>query len=147
MPTALQSAHAQYFGPPFEDAKVRDAMRVGVITCQPQTSLTDVAKMMAGYSVHSVVVDDPQASDHPWGIVSALDIAKVGESDLADLTARDVASTDLITVSAGESLARAAELMAQNQVSHLIATQPETGHPVGVISALGLTVVLATGRH
>ena len=49
-----------YIGPAFEDAKVHDAMRVGVVTCRPETKLADVARMMVGYDIHSVVVSDVQ---------------------------------------------------------------------------------------
>jgi hypothetical protein len=36
--------------------------------------------------------------------------------------------------------------MSAHQVSHLMAVQPETGRPVGVISALSLATVVAAGR-
>ena len=45
-----------YFGPAFKDARVHNVMRVGVVTCRPQTKLSDVARMMVGYDIHSVVV-------------------------------------------------------------------------------------------
>ena len=64
-----------YVGPPFADAKVHDAMRVGVITCRPETKLVDVARMMVGYDVHSVVVSEVGERD-PWGIVTSLDLAR-----------------------------------------------------------------------
>ena len=51
---------------------------------------------------------------------------------------------DIVTVSADDSLHRAAELMATHGISDLIAVQPETGFPVGVVSALGLTAVAAS---
>ena len=67
-----------YFGPAFDDAKVHHAMRVGVITCRPQTRLADVAKMMVGYDVHSVVVADVEEGGL-WGIVTSLDLARAAE--------------------------------------------------------------------
>jgi CBS domain-containing protein len=50
-----------------------------------------------------------------------------------------------VTVAADESLERAAQLMAEHQVSHLVVIQPHPGHPVGVLSALDLAGVLASG--
>jgi CBS domain-containing protein len=133
-----------YVGPSFDEAKVHDAMRLGVVTCRPQTPLKDVARIMVSYQIHSVVVDDPQASMHPWGIVTNLELAVGATSDEPDLTAGDVAKTeDLVTVEANESLVKAAQLMADHGVSHLVAVQPETGRPVGVISALGIANVIA----
>jgi CBS domain-containing protein len=119
-------------------------MRVGVITCRPETKLVDVARMMVGYEVHSVVVSEV-GGDDLWGIVTSLDLARAPDQ-LNSMTAREVASTDLVTVSSGESLARAAELMAEHGVTHLIAVQPDTGQPAGVISARGIAAALASGR-
>ena len=65
-----------YIGPAFEDAKVHDAMRVGVITCRPETKLADVARMMEGYDVHSVVVSDLGGESGAWGIVTSLDLTR-----------------------------------------------------------------------
>jgi CBS domain-containing protein len=134
-----------YIGPPFQEAKVRDAMRVGVVTCRPETRLGDVARMMVGYDIHSVVVSDVQAEGRLWGIVTSLDLARVAE-DIGSLTAGDVASTDLVTVHSDESLERAAELMAERGVTHLIAVQPDTERPAGMISARGIAAALAYGR-
>jgi CBS domain-containing protein len=145
MSTALQLPQTLYIGPAFKDAKVQDVMRVGVVTCRPQTPLKDVARIMVSYQIHSVVVDDPEASMHPWGIVTDLDLAS-GASEGDKLTADDVAKREgLVTVRADESLERAAKLMDEHRVSHLMAVQPETGRPVGVISALGLATVVAAG--
>jgi CBS domain-containing protein len=145
MTTALQMRQSSYVGPSFDNAKVHDAMRVGVVTCRPQTSLRDVARIMVGYQIHSVVVDDLQASMHPWAIVCDLDIANAAKAKLDDLTAGDVARSELVTVPADETLARAAQLMSEHGVSHLMAVQRFTGQPIGVISALGLASVLAAG--
>jgi CBS domain-containing protein len=134
-----------YIGPDFERAKVHDAMRVGVVTCRPETRLADVARMMVGYDIHSVVVSDVQGEGGLWGIVTSLDLARVAD-ELVSLTAGEVASTDLVTIRSDESLKRAAELMAEHGVTHLIAVQPDTERPAGMISARGIATVLAYGR-
>jgi CBS domain-containing protein len=134
-----------YIGPSFQEAKVRDAMRVGVVTCRPETNLGDVARMMVGYDIHSVVVSDVHGEGGLWGIVTSLDLARVAE-DIGSLTAGDVASTDLVTVHSDESLERAAKLMAERRVTHLVAVQPDTERPAGMISARGIAAALAYGR-
>lgn len=134
-----------YVGPAFADAKVRDAMRVGVISCRPETKLADVARMMVGYEVHSVVVSDMQGHGGLWGIVSSLDLARAAD-ELDSLTAQDVASTELVTIPSNESLERAAELMAEHGVTHLVAVQPDANQPAGMISARGIAAALAYGR-
>ena len=137
-----------YIGPPFAEAKVSDAMRVGVITCRPETKLSDVASMMVGYDAHSIIVDMPGDDGHRWGIVTSLDIArharKAGKLD--EITAGDIATTDVITIPSSESLQQAAELMSEHGISHLIAVQPDTGRPAGVISARTITAAVAYGR-
>jgi CBS domain-containing protein len=133
-----------YVGPPFEDATVHDAMRVGVITCHPETKLTDVARMMVGYSAHSIVVADVEGGGDLWGIVTSLDLAAAADR-LKSLTAGEVASTDLITIRSNEPLKRAAELMAEHRVTHLIALQPDSDQPVGMISARGIAAALSYG--
>jgi crotonyl-CoA carboxylase/reductase len=144
MSNAIQLPQARYVGPSFEDAKVHDAMRVGVVTCRPQTKLEDVARIMVNYQIHSVVVDDPGAGGHPWSIVTGFDLARATASGREGLNAGDIAKAEgLLTIPADEPLERAAELMSAHQVGHLIAVQPETGRPVGVISALGLANVVA----
>jgi CBS domain-containing protein len=134
-----------YVGPAFEEAKVHDAMRVGVISCRPETKLTDVARMMVGYDVHSVVVADVDPDRGLWGIVTSLDLARAAD-DLGSLTARELATTNLVTVRSDESLQRAAELMADNGVTHLIVLQPDSDDPVGVVSARAIAGAVAYGR-
>ena len=54
---------------------VADAMHVGVLTCDRDAPLSDVAATMARERVHCVVVasGSGEAGD-PWGIVSDLDL-------------------------------------------------------------------------
>jgi CBS domain-containing protein len=142
--STVRAMERSYIGPPFHEAKVRDAMRVGVVTCRPETKLGDVARMMVGYDIHSVVVSDVQGGGRLWGIVTSLDLARVAD-EVGSLTAGDVASTDLVTVHSDESLERAAGLMAERGVTHLIAVQPDTERPAGMISARGIAAALAYG--
>jgi CBS domain-containing protein len=133
-----------YVGPAFEQAKVRDAMRVGVITCRPETKLSEVARMMVGYDVHSVVVEDADPNRGLLGIVTSLDLARAaGELDC--LTAGEVATTNLITVRSNDPLQRAAEAMAEHGIAHLIVLQPDSDDPVGVVSARGIAAAVAYG--
>jgi CBS domain-containing protein len=134
-----------YVGPAFEDAKVRDAMRVGVVMCQPETKLADVARMMVGYDIHSVVVANVDGEGEPWGIVTSMDLARAAEK-IDALMAGEVASTDLVTIRSDVPLQRAAKVMADERVTHLIACEPGTGRPAGVLSARGLAAALAYGR-
>ena len=144
MSTTVQPQRPYYVGPDFGHARVHDVMRVGIVTCRPETSLRDVARIMVSYQVHSVVVGDAGAGE-PFGILTDLDLARAATGEIDELTARDVATTEPVTVPADASLAAAARLMSERECSHLLAVQPDTGHPVGVISAVVLASVIAAG--
>ena len=134
-----------YIGPAFAQAKVHDAMRVGVVTCRPETRLRDVARMMDGYGIHSVVVAEVGGGRSPWGIVTSLDLARWAH-DIDERTAGEVASTELVTIPADAPLTDAARAMAEHDVSHLVAVDPDNGHPRGVISARTIAAALAYGH-
>ena len=146
MSSTLQPYRHYYVGPEFEHARVHDVMRVGVVTCQPNTSLRDVARIMVGYQIHSLVVGDAGSPDAPFGILTDLELAKAAARDMSDLTAQDVATSELVTIAANEPLTAAAKLMAAPRCTPLRAGPPETGSPVGVVSALGIASVIAAGQ-
>jgi CBS domain-containing protein len=132
----------------FSTASVAEAMRHGVISCRPDASLTTVARMMASNHVHSIVVSDTLTGEagesRPWGIVQDVDLVGAGP-EAESLTAADVSTSDVVTVDRDETVARAAELMAQHRTSHLIVVD-SAEHPIGVISTLDLAGIIAWGR-
>jgi CBS domain-containing protein len=132
--------------PGFADAEVVDAMRLGLITCPPDASLVDVARTMATYRVHYVVVEKPDSAGHrPWGVVSDIDLVRAASEGGLGRSAAEVARSDLVTVSADERLGRALALMAEHGVSHLVVLQGQSGRPVGVLSTLDVADVVAWG--
>lgn len=132
---------------PFHEATVADAMHPGVLTCPPETSLITVARMMATYGVHAIVVtvpdDEGESSERGWAVVSDLDVAKAASMGHEDSTAGGMAQTKLVTVAPGETLQRAAQLLAEHEVSHLVVADTELDRPVGVISTLDIAAALA----
>jgi CBS domain-containing protein len=128
--------------PMFNGTRVAAAMTTGVISCPPETPLREVAEIMAGHRVHAVYVFDDEAGEL-WGIVSDLDLVAAARGDLEHLTARDASVTPLVSVETYDSLDRAAQLLAENGVSHLAVIDPSTGRPVGVLSTLDLAQVIA----
>jgi CBS domain-containing protein len=136
------SAHAhRYAGPPLAQARVRDVMRLGVVTCRPETPLRDVAAMMAGYGVHSIVVE---SAGDDIGLVSDLDLAGA-IIDLPDATAGDTAASEIVTVTPDDGLDLAARRMRTHEVHHLLVVDPDTRAPVGVVAASGIAWAAAYG--
>ena len=60
MPTGSinQPIEHTFAAPPFKEASVVDAMRMGIVTCSPDTTAREVARTMATYRIHSVVVSE-----------------------------------------------------------------------------------------
>ena len=146
MPTGTTDqplAHT-FTAPAFEDASVVDAMRIGIINCHPTASLRDVARIMATYRIHSVVVNEMDGAS-PLGVISDVDLAAAAARGSLLITAAELARVEPLTVAADDSLERAAQLMAEHELSHLVVIQPHSGHPVGMLSALDVAGVLAWG--
>jgi CBS domain-containing protein len=146
MPTGTIDHLAQhsFTAPPFEEASVVDAMRVGIVSCPPDTPLRDVARIMATYRIHCVVVSEMEGAN-PTGVIADVDLAAAASSGSRKANAGQLARTEPVSVAAYDSLARAAQLMAEHEVSHLVVIQPHSRNPVGVLSALDLAGVLAWG--
>jgi len=131
-----------YLTPSLEKAQVSDAMRVGVISCPPDTSMEAVARIMATNHVHAVVV---LAGDAPWGVVTDRDLLGVA-STAADRLAGTCATTDPVMVKPSAPLQEAVELMEHQKTSHVLVGDPESHHPIGVLSSLDIAGIVAWGR-
>lgn len=126
--------------------RVADRMHLGVITCDRDTPLADVAATMTRERVHCVVVERRSGeAGEPWGVVSDLDlVAAATVRDLDEQTAGGSAATPVVLVAPGETLERAAQLMTEHGTSHLVVVEPDSQRPVGVLSTLDVAAALTT---
>jgi len=138
----LSTAWRSALAPSFEHALVKDVMRRGVISCEPEDSLRTVARIMSRHHVHSVVV---ALGGDVWGIISADDVLNAAGTVRERLSAGEIAATEFVTARSNAPLADAAQLMREHEVSHLIVTGP-TGRPTGVVSTLDIAGALAWGE-
>jgi CBS domain-containing protein len=123
---------------------VADTMHRGVVTCHVDTPLSKVAQMMIGHRIHCVVVDSSEEQGQSlWGVVSDLDLAAAFANEQVEGTAGTIAATPAVTVGVREPLRRAAQLMTEHGVTHLVVVDPRSTRPAGVISTLDLARVLA----
>ena len=135
-------------GPSLEQLTVAYAMHPGVVTCPLETPLPTVARMMAMYRIHAVIVFSEESDDTSgaqlWGVVSDLDLVKAASAgDFADRTAGGTAVTPVVTVERDDPLGRAAQLLSEHEITHLVVVDPELTRPIGVLSTLDVARVLA----
>jgi CBS domain-containing protein len=126
---------------PLDHIRVGDCMHHGILTCDAEAPLEEVASIMARHRVHAVAIT-AGGNGNPIAVVSALDM--VAAIDLGtELSASQIAATEFRSVSADEPLARAAKLMTEYGISHLIVLDPASGHPTGILSTLDVIAVQA----
>lgn len=127
------------------EARVRDVMSAPLVTCFPDVPIRDVASLMTGHRIHAVVVlEDPERplqGDHRWSIISDLDLVAAAPFGDEDVPAGRIAGTPPVVIDADDSLARAALLMAEYAVTHLIVEGPG-GEASGIVSALDVAEAL-----
>jgi CBS domain-containing protein len=149
MPDTAMKPHGSYLTQSIEHATVSDAMHPGILSCEPDATLTEVAKMMAGHHVHCVAVvgiSHEQPECFVWGIVSDLDLVRAGIEGDAGETARALASQPIVVVEPAMPLRDAAREMLEHGVSHVVVADPVAQRPVGVLSTLDIAGVLAWGE-
>ena len=134
--------------PSLPHALVEDVMRPGIITCAPQTDLGSVARIMAANHIHAVVVSgiEPVAGGErlAWSLLTSLDLAAAALPGCDAVEAAELASSEIVTVDAGEPLTRAAQLMVEHQLTHLMVV--DGAQPVGILSTLDVAGCLAWGE-
>jgi CBS domain-containing protein len=145
---STDAVHGSYLMPSLENATVGDAMHPGVMTCEADASVTEVARMMATHHVHCMAVAsvaDDDAETVSWGLISDLDLIRAG-LDKADREAARMASGPAINVEPTTPLRDAARLMLTNRAAHLLVVDPRKQRPVGILSTLDIAGVLAWGE-
>jgi CBS domain-containing protein len=130
---------------------VRDWMRLGVVTCAPETSADAVAATMTVHDVSALVVTD--ADGFAVGLVSRTDLvsATFAGPDPArwrGLTARQLMSSPVISVRADSPVAEAVRWIRDRQVHRVVVTVAEGGRerPIGILSVTDLIEGLCAAR-
>ena len=129
-----------------ERLRVVDAMHPGVISCPPEASLQTVARMMADYGVHAILVHGHgEGTDADgWGVISDWHLLQAaGGGDIRALRAIDVAVSPVVGIATAEPLSEALRLMAETGSSHVLAVERHSRRPIGVVSTLDVVRALA----
>ena len=138
-----------YLMPSLQHATVSDAMHPGILACEPDASLTEVAQAMATHHVHCIAVvgishEEPQCG--VWSVISDLDLVSAGIRDVKAQSARAIAQQPLITIEPSLPLREAGEQMLRHAISHLVVVETGTQRPIGVLSTADIVGVLAWGE-
>jgi len=147
--TTIRSTHGSYLMPALAHATVADAMHPGILSCEPDATLTEVATVMATHHVHSVAVvgiSHEQPECFVWGIISDLDLVRAGIANGPEASARELATDPVVVVEPTMPLRDAVQEMLAHRVSHVIVADPAAKRPVGVLSTLDVAGVLAWGE-
>lgn len=113
--------------------KVRDLVRRPPLTITPHATLIEAADALTKHGVGALVVVDPAKPDRPLAVLSERDIVRAVSMRMPLSTPVEAfMSTGVVSVEADEPVSRAAELMWNYNIRHLVVT--EGGRLVGVIS-------------
>ena len=140
-----------YLTPSFEHARVADAMRPRVLTCDPQTNMVTVAQRMASERVHAIVVlretidAEGTIGRRPWGILTDRDVLRCA-AGIDDRLAEDIALGGVLIVHPDDRLDDVAARMLDQHTSHAVVVDPSTARPVGVLSTLDIARIVGGGR-
>lgn len=117
---------------------VKDLMQAGLITCNPDATLGQVATLLDRHQIHAVFVADPDG--HILGVITDFDLM-AGEwlsSDpesldaMRKLTASDLMTKPVDSLDASTPLTEAIDIFLQKGVARFLVTENEA--PVGIIS-------------
>ncbi|HYK07486.1 MAG TPA: CBS domain-containing protein [Gaiellaceae bacterium] len=125
---------------------VADVMHRGLVTCPPGTPLRTVARILAAHRIHAVVVADGHAHDAAgvWGVLSDIDVVARLATASPDETAGSAADLPPCVVAPDDTVAHAAQLMAEHGIAHLLVADRVSGRPLGVISTLDVAEALSS---
>ena len=124
----------------YSSIKVQDIMTRALITVNPNTTASQVAKMMEQGGIGAVIVKDGETL---VGIVTDRDYAtKIAANNLPlDTAVEKIMSSPLITINQGEPISAAAETMANKKIRKLAVS--DNGGITGIITSTDLVNHLA----
>lgn len=148
--STIQPYHGSYLMPRLEHATVAEPMHPGILSCEADASLTDVARLMARHHVHCVAVmglsHAHSGEKLVWGIISDSDLLRAGVRTGADQPAGALALQPIISVEPAMPLREAGELMLTHGATHIVVIDPTLQRPIGILSTLDVAGVLAWGE-
>lgn len=114
--------------------RICDIMQRSVVSCQPDDTARDVARLMKANGTYAIVVT--HESGEVWGLVSMMEVVRHFGADLEELSAEDIMQPYRKEVDPQWTLAEAIDLMKRRKIEHLIIVDPHAGprRPIGMLS-------------
>lgn len=128
----------------FEDLTIRDVMHAGVLTCGPDGDLTDLAKTMVTHGIHAVVIE--RTNDSGPMFVTGLELIRAALQPTDNARAGDLTRDPAPSLPADAPLRQAVAKMGDLGIAHVLALEPASGVPCGVISSFDVAAVLGGDR-
>lgn len=112
---------------------VRDLMKIGVPTCEMDTHLNEVAKIMARENAEAVIVMDEYGAS---GVVSQTDLVKAFPRNWELLTAKEVMTERIVCITPDTAAIAAAHMMIDERVHRvfIMHEHPGPSRPSAVIT-------------
>jgi CBS domain-containing protein len=129
-----------------EGVAVADVMHPGLIAVTPDTSLGELAAVLADRRVHAVAIartppgTDP--ADGGWAFASDMDLVRAVAAGRLDARAGRIAGTEIVVVDPADRLDMLARRLVEHGVRHAVVADG-AGTPLGVVSSLDVLRVLA----
>ena len=121
-------------------------MHRGVITCFPDKSLKEVARVMIQNDIREVVVIDHDTLE-VRGVISDCLLVQAYGTDLDETVAEDILLPYTVTISPESTLTEAIRLMQQKKIRNAVVVEGE-GHrvprwPAGIVSCSDIIMEMA----
>ncbi len=130
------------------DLLVRQCMHEGVISCEPDASLEEVAAVMRERRISALVV-----------VTDGVAVGVISQTDLVNatfiqpymrfwrgMTARHLMSSPVVSIGPNAPLAEAIQRLRDRRIHRLVVTEPTSGgeRPIGILSLTDIAHVLGT---
>jgi CBS domain-containing protein len=121
---------------------ISDIMRKKLETIEEMASVQEAAKKMKDKNVSSLLVVDTNGK--PQGLVTERDLVRkvcINDASTSTVTNKEIMSTPLITINSTSSPSKAADMMLQNNVRHLLVVDDKdnANKPVSIITPRDFT--------
>jgi len=120
-------------------------MHRGVVTCRVDANAAEVARIMLDNDVSALVVIDERLN--ACGVVSKTDLIRFYGKDLSTITAEDIMTAEILTVSPDSLVHEAVQLMLERMVHQLVIVTQAGAHrrPVAIFTSGDAVALMAGG--